>query len=68
LLVGFGLLVALSQLAARTLVQSGCFFSLSGEQLVRALPVAPLCEMLACRTPVGGQLAVFCPRMGLLSY
>jgi hypothetical protein len=66
LLVAFGLLVALSQWGVRTAAQSGFFLSLSGEQLVAALPVSLLCETLAGWLPIGGQVAVFCPWMGLL--
>jgi len=59
-LAGFGLLAACSQMAVRTLSESSCFCRVSAEQVVRALPVTSICEMLACWLPEGGQLVAWC--------
>jgi hypothetical protein len=66
ILVGFSLLAAFSQLAAQTLSQSSWLFDLSGEQVVRALPVTSICEMLLCWLPAGGQLLNGCPWMNIV--
>jgi len=65
ILAGFSVLAVFSQLAVRTLSESSCFFHDSAEQVVRALPVTSICEMLACWLPGGGQLVAWCPWMNL---
>lgn len=59
LLAGFSLLAVCSQLVARTLSQNTYFSSISA-QVMRALPVTSICEMLACWLPAGGQFLTWC--------
>jgi hypothetical protein len=65
-LVGFCLLVVCSPLAVRTVSQSNQLFGVSGEQVVRALPVTSICEVLVRWLPAGWQLLAWCYRMNLV--
>jgi hypothetical protein len=56
--LGFSLLVVLSQLAERALSQCNWILSAPG---VRTAAVTPLCHMLVNCMPVGGWAAGFCP-------
>jgi len=65
-LVGFWLLVAFAELALRTPLSGNRLFGVSGEQLVRALPVASIGEVLVRWLPAGWQLLAWCYRMNLV--
>jgi hypothetical protein len=65
-LLGLCLLVVFSPLAIPWLSQNHRLFSLSGEQVVRALPVATICEVLVRCLPAGGQVLVWCHGMNLM--